>query len=234
MIIGRGLLAQAFESLYLNSHDVLIFASGVSNSMCIDPLEFEREKKMIEDALSSHPLAKFIYFSTTSIFDGDLQSSPYVLHKKEIEKLLLSENQKSRTLIFRLPIVAGKTANKHTLLNFLVNKIVTGESFKVFANAYRNILGIDDLVKICSIIIESKAPKGNAFNVCNPVAIKMTDLIPVLEEVIGKKAIFELVQKGGGNLQIDLHEINPFLKLAGLTFDSQYLPRTLKKYYAIQ
>lgn len=234
MIIGHGLLAQAFKALYFNSPDVLIFASGVSNSMCIDPLEFEREIKMIKDALSNYPLTQFIYFSTTSIFDSDLQSSPYVLHKKKIEKLLLSDEHKSHTLIFRLPIVAGKTSNKYTLLNFLVDKISRGESFKVFANAYRNILGIDDLVKICSIIIESNSPKGKTFNVCNPEATKMTDLIPVLEEMIGKKAMFELVDKGGGQPHIDMHEISPFLKLSAVTFDSQYLLKTLKKYYAIQ
>lgn len=233
MIIGRGLLAQAFEKLYLKSHDVLIFASGVSNSMCIDPLAFDREKKLIQDTLSRFPNTLFVYFSTTSIFDPDLQSSSYVLHKKSIEKNLLSDSYKGRVLIFRLPIVAGKTPNKHTLLNYLVDKIMAEESFTVFENAYRNILGIDDLVKVCSIIIESNTPKGSAFNICNPVAIKMTDLIPVLEEVIGKKAIFDLVPKGGGYPQIEMHETNPFLKLSGLTFDSEYLPRTLRKYYAV-
>ena len=232
MIIGRGLLAQAFEGPYSNANDVIIFASGVSNSLCIDPFEFEREKKLIEDALLSFPSALFVYFSTTSIFDLDLQSSPYALHKKDIENFLLSYSHKKRLLIFRLPIVAGRTSNKHTLLNFLVDKIVAEESFTVFANAYRNIISIDDLVKICTIIIDSNTTKARAFNVCNPASINMTDLIPVLEEVLGKKAIFNLVQKGGGQHHIDMDEISPFLKLSNVNFGSEYLFNTLKKYYA--
>jgi nucleoside-diphosphate-sugar epimerase len=232
MIIGRGLIARAFEGKYLQTSDVVIFASGVSNSQCSDEKDFERERMMIKDSLSKYKDAKFIYFSTTSIFDEDLQSSPYVEHKCNIEKFLLTHPTSSRILILRLPIVAGITPNKHTLLNFLVDKISLGLEFKVFANAFRNIIDIDDIVRICNVLINSNTLKGRALNIANPNSIRMIDLIPLIESIVGKKAIFSLVDKGGGQPKIDISETISFIKLSGVEFGQDYVYEALKKYYS--
>lgn len=232
MIIGSGLIARAFEMDYLNTNEVVIFASGVSNSQCSDTKEYERENMMIKDALTQYEHAKFVYFSTTSIFDEDLQESPYVKHKCNIENFLLTHPTSSRVLILRLPIVAGVTSNKHTLLNFLFDKISSGKEFKVFAKAFRNIIGIEDIVKICNILINSNALMGCAVNVCNPKSIKMTDLVPLIEVIVGKKAIFSLVNTGGGQAQIDMGEAEPFVQLSGVEFGQDYIFDTLKKYYS--
>ena len=234
MIIGSGLIARAFENEYLDVNDVVIFASGVSNSQCSDVKEFEREKTMIQDALTQYTHANFIYFSTTSIFDENLQSSPYVEHKRSIENFLLTHPTSSRILILRLPIVAGVTPNKHTLLNFLVDKISSGIEFKVFAKAFRNIIDIEDVVKICNALINSDIPRGRALNVCNPKSIKMTDLVPLIEDVVGKKAIFSLVDKGGGQAQIDTSETTSFMRRSGVEFGQDYIFEMLKKYYSPQ
>jgi nucleoside-diphosphate-sugar epimerase len=232
MIIGGGLIASAFEDTYLQASDLIIFASGVSNSQCSDIKEFEREKLMISDALLRYKDAQFVYFSTTSIFDEDLQSSLYVQHKRSIENYLLTHHTSSRILILRLPIVAGVTQNKHTLLNFLVHKISSGLEFKVFANAYRNIIGIDDIFKICNALINTNNSRGIALNICNPKSIKMIDLVLLMEAVVGKKAIFSLVDRGGGQAQIDISETAPFMQLSGVEFGENYIFNTLKKYYS--
>lgn len=232
MIIGGGLIARAFEEKYQDAHDVVIFASGVSNSQCSDVKEFEREKIMIEDALAQYAQANFVYFSTTSLFDENLLSSPYVEHKRGIENFLLTHPTSSRILILRLPIVAGDTPNQHTLLNFLVDKISLGLEFKVFAKAFRNIIDIQDVVKICNALINSNSPRGIALNLCNPKSIKMTDLVPLIEEVVGKKAIFSLVDKGGNQAQIDISTAAPFIRLSGVEFGQDYIFETLKKYYS--
>jgi nucleoside-diphosphate-sugar epimerase len=232
MIIGGGLIARAFEEKYHDAHDVVIFASGVSNSQCSEVKEFERDKKMINDALTQYAHANFIYFSTTSLFDENLQSSPYVEHKRGIENFLLTHPTSSRILILRLPIVAGVTQNQHTLLNFLVDKISSGSEFKVFAKAFRNIIDIQDVVKICNALINSNSPRGIALNLCNPKSIKMTDLVPLIEDIVGKKAIFSLVDKGGGQAQIDISTAAPFIRLSGVEFGQDYIFETLKKYYS--
>lgn len=232
MIIGKGLIARAFEEEYLDVNNVVIFASGVSNSQCSDVKEFEREKIMIEGALTQYAQANFVYFSTTSIFDENLQSSPYVMHKRGIENFLLTHPTSSRILILRLPIVAGTTANKYTLLNFIVDKILSGVKFKVFANAFRNIIDIEDIVKISNVLISSRLPKGCALNICNPKSIKMIDLVPLIEAVVGKKAIFSLEDRGGGQSKIDMSETTPFIELSGVEFGHDYIFNTLKKYYS--
>ena len=46
MVVGSGLLANTFES-YRDNEDVIIFASGVSNSGCVDPEQFKRESNLV-------------------------------------------------------------------------------------------------------------------------------------------------------------------------------------------
>jgi nucleoside-diphosphate-sugar epimerase len=118
MIVGNGLIAKAFYDNYANRDDVLIFASGVSNSSNIDPKEFIREKTLLKSFLTERK--KIVYFSTCSIEDPSLENSPYILHKLEMEELVKGVND---YLIFRLPQLAGKTDNPNTLLNFLYRKI---------------------------------------------------------------------------------------------------------------
>ena len=62
MIIGNGLRAKAFNS-YGNDNKLLIFASGVSNSNETSSKAFDREKKLLLDALNNQSGKKFIYFS---------------------------------------------------------------------------------------------------------------------------------------------------------------------------
>ena len=72
MLIGSGLLAQAFFSVYSQRDDVCIYAAGVSNSACTDTHEFSRERERLSDALQ---LAKqvecFVYFGTCSVGDPE-------------------------------------------------------------------------------------------------------------------------------------------------------------------
>ena len=101
MIIGNGLIANGFDK-YRYNDDVLIFASGVSNSMENNENEFNKEYELLKDSIDIP--SKLIYFSTCSIVD-DSNKSPYILHKIKMEKLI-RENS-NNYLIFRLPIVVG-------------------------------------------------------------------------------------------------------------------------------
>lgn len=230
MILGRGLLAQAFESAFKYSSKVIIFASGVSNSQCQDSLEFEREKSMISDQLLNNKSSLFVYFSSTSIFDPELQLTKYVAHKKFIEEYLLNHETSDRILIFRLPIIAGRTANQHTLLNYLAQKILSNTKFDIFTKAYRNIIDIDDIVKICTTIIESNRDENKVFNVCNPESIRVLDLVKIMERILDAKANFNIVEKGGSAV-IDMKNTLPFIENSGVRFGSSYLNETLTKYY---
>ena len=61
MVIGNGLIASAFER-YKNNDDIIIFASGVSNSQETSELAFNREINLMKRYLNLDK--KLIYFST--------------------------------------------------------------------------------------------------------------------------------------------------------------------------
>jgi len=116
MIIGTGLIAQAFIQHFEDDPNVIIFASGVSNSRENRSQAFLRERQMLIEALSFQKM--LVYFSTCSVCDPELQTSPYVMHKKEME-VFVAHSAKDYA-IFRLPQVVGETPNPNTLTNYLL------------------------------------------------------------------------------------------------------------------
>ena len=143
MIIGSGLIATTFMPIYRDNHNVCIFASGVSNSKCIDPKEFKRERQLLMKSLRQYiDKNTFIYFSTCSISDPNTVNSMYVKHKLEMESLVSFH---PGYLVFRLPQVVGYGGNIHNLLNFLFTSIKTEKKFQLWKNASRNILDVEDI-----------------------------------------------------------------------------------------
>ena len=63
MVVGSGMIAKAFHH-YINNDDVVIFASGVSNSKEDDDLSFEKEKNLLLSTRFNNVNKKFIYFKT--------------------------------------------------------------------------------------------------------------------------------------------------------------------------
>ena len=118
MIIGDGLIATAFLEKYDKDKNIIIFASGVSNSQEINPSHFLREKKLLNKIILENPNIKFIYFSTILI---GYKNNPYYTHKKEMEDLI--KKTSTNYIIFRVPQLIGKTGNNNNLINSLVNTI---------------------------------------------------------------------------------------------------------------
>ena len=125
-IIGTGLIATAFLIEELGK-DVILFASGVSNSKETCLIEYEREKDLLKSSLSSSN--RLIYFSTCSVTDPNLKNSLYVSHKLSLEKLVLAGKN---NIVIRLPQVVGISKNPYTLTNFLAYKIYKEEAYDLF------------------------------------------------------------------------------------------------------
>jgi len=227
MIIGSGLLARAFAANTLPTPHC-VYAAGVSNSSCMDPREFEREKARLLDAITAAPdQCLFLYFSTCSIGDPEVTESAYVRHKLAMEKLV---GQRQRYLILRLPQLAGSTPNPHTLLNHLYSRIVRSERFLVWGGARRNLIDVDDVVRITADLIASEDACNETINVANTGSYSIFDIISAFENALGHKAIFDILPRGTG-YAIDTSRIQPALSRCGLAFDSNYLPRLIGKYY---
>jgi len=229
MIIGSGLLASAFSSTFLEDKDVIIYAAGVSNSNCTDESEFERERSRLSESLQKTSKDKtFVYFGTCSVNDPLVINTPYVQHKLAMEKIVYTH---PNNLIFRLPQAAGKTPNPHTLLNFLYARISRSEKFNLWCNAKRNIIDVDDVVAIAIQLIANNSIRNATFNIANTVNYKMIDVVKIMEQVLCKRAIYD-VTENGSEYTIDIADMSSVLDDAKVKFDDDYLKNVIAKYYS--
>ncbi|MFC7300109.1 NAD-dependent epimerase/dehydratase family protein [Herminiimonas aquatilis] len=228
VIIGSGLLAQAFSDAFPSREDLCIYAAGVSNSGCTDSNEFIRERHRLADALQqAMDVDAFVYFGTCSVADPDALNTPYVQHKLAMEQMVAVH---PRNLILRLPQVAGKTPNPHTLLNFLYARIFRSEAFDLWYSAKRNIIDVVDVALIAQQLVANNSMRNRALNVANVISYSMADIVRAMESVIGKPAIYNVVERGS-EYQIDTSIIIPILGNAGVDFDHNYLEKIVEKYY---
>ena len=230
MVLGSGLVARGFK-VYVDDDNYLVFASGVSNSANRDAKAFSRERTLLEDATKVHNGKTFIYFSTCSIYDPSLKHSQYVKHKLEMEAII--QRHVANYHIFRISNLVGNTDNPHTVLNFFVQHIRTGHSFKVWKNAARNIVDIDDAFAICDHIIRKKLFLNTWVNIANTRNYPVMQIIRAIEQVIGKQGNYKLVD-AGDNPMIDTSSIEEIVHTLDISFDDHYLTKTLRKYYSQQ
>lgn len=227
MIIGSGLLAAAMSPYFSHGEKSVVYAAGVSNSRCVDSREFAREASRLARAIGEHGDANaFIYFSTCSICDPESIDTPYVQHKLRMEALV---GALAGHLIVRLPQVAGRTPNPHTLLNYLYARIVRGEGFSIWTRARRNIIDCTDAAVIVRELVEDRV-RGTTINVASPTDYSLIDIVQIFETILGKAAVAEMLVRGGA-YPIDTAPMAPYAAAAGVRFNDRYLEHVLRKYY---
>lgn len=207
--------------IYENNNDVLIFASGVSNSSEKKEAEYQREFELLKENVNFP--GKIIYFSTISIFDPSLEDTKYVLHKKKIEKYLL-ENCKS-FLVFRLPIIIGKSQNKNTFFNYFKNKLSQDNEVTIKNFSKRYIIDIESITQELPSFI-------NLFN-NQFINVTFNNLESVFSIVLKMKEVLksnsEIVVTNENIQSSYLVDNELFLKFAA-PIDENYNENILKKY----
>jgi len=227
MVIGNGMIAKKFKS-YLANEDIVIFASGVSDSTNTDTGSFEREEKMIANTIRTNPGKLLVYFSTCSIYDLSMQASAYVQHKIKTEDYIM--NNHSPFIIFRLTNPIGKTSNTHTVVNYFIKNIVEKHEFAVWKNAGRNIIDIDDMYLVCNEILQEKLFINSIVNIANPQNYPVTFIVETIENYFNIRANYSLVDKGGSPV-IDTDAVKPLFTKFNINFDEHYLHKLLQKYF---
>jgi nucleoside-diphosphate-sugar epimerase len=225
MVVGGGLLANAFADDFALRSDIVIFASGVSNSRERNAAAFTRERCLLEGVLQDNK--KIVYFSTCSLFDPELVHSPYVVHKRQMEALV---RQASRYAIFRLPQIVGKTANANTLTNFIHAKIVRCERFDVWRYARRNLIDVSDVVLIAKFLLNDEQFENQTANIACPTSTSIIELVETFELVLGREADYSLVEAGAA-YELDTELAARIASLVGIRFDDSYAERVMRKYY---
>jgi nucleoside-diphosphate-sugar epimerase len=231
IIIGNGMIAHEFSDAIKEDHGLCIFASGVSNSTCEDTSEFKRENELLRSVMSTSAKDRvLIYVSTCSVYDlSQHNSSMYIRHKTSMESIV--RNHPS-FYIFRLPQVVGHTKNLNTLTNFLKNSIVDGRKIFIQKFATRNIIDVQDAVKLARTIIVSNGYSNQTVNIANTRSDSVIDILKAMEKVLGREAIYELVEAGCA-YSIDTTIISSIVGNCNINFDFNYTSRTLEKYYSI-
>lgn len=225
-IVGRGMMARAFTALR-PTRDIVIFASGVSNSLETNPEDFSRERDLIGRTRAEHPDALMVYFSTCSIYDRDRVDTPYVRHKLEIESFL--SGLPGKYLILRLPLVIGKTDHASTLPHALYARIKSGETFEVWKRATRYPIDVEDVVRITDHLLAGVPCDRQVISVALR-AYPVMDFVHILEDIVGRRAKVKLVDKGAS---YDMHcpEVEKLTQELGLGRGEDYLDRVLRKYF---
>lgn len=228
MVIGNGLLAQTFNS-YKDDDEILIFASGVSNSTETDSFQFKREFELLKKTIEEYPNHKLVYFSTVSIEDSSVNNRPYVQHKMMLEDYI---QQHTKTyLVFRISNVVGVKGNEHTILNYLVNAVKNELQIDLWKNAERNLIDADDLAFIVKSQL-AKTIENKIVNVGVQKSLLVIDIVNQIEKYLNKKAIINLIDEGMG-IEIDVSIIAEELKSIELKKGSGkiYVCYLLEKYY---
>jgi nucleoside-diphosphate-sugar epimerase len=228
MIIGNGLIAKSFSN-YEKSKQVLIFASGVSNSVEIRKSEFDREESLLRASLESHPEKLFVYISTCSILDDSVNKRPYVRHKVAMEKII--EAECSQYLIFRLSNVVGNGGNSNTILNYLVENLRNQTHIEIWTGASRNILDVEDALELMNFhLLNFKSSK--IVNIANVLDFSVLKIVAAIEEEYCMNGNYTL-KNAGKKVRIDLDKET--LEHGSVIFskskDINYISLLLKKYF---
>ena len=180
MIIGTGLIANAFSKGNFDNTDFIIFASGVSNSKEERKEEYNRELNLLIDTLNGNEDKKLIYFSSCNIASAD--TSVYLQQKELIEEYI--KRNILNYLILRLPNVVGHSTNRFQLLNYFYFTLLEQKDLTVKVNYIRHLLDVNDLPKIMELLTALQV-EASILNIAFDNGTKVKDLIEILEEAVG-------------------------------------------------
>lgn len=142
MILGKGDVA----SVLTDHPDLVIFASGVSNSSCTDPKQFEREYNLLKE---QDRFKTLIYFSSIHV---DQKFTPYFLHKLNMERFINMYFQNHN--IIRIGNIDWGT-NPNTFLNYLKHRIKHKLPVEI-VDEYKYMITKNDL----NMLVQSLPKKG--------------------------------------------------------------------------
>jgi dTDP-4-dehydrorhamnose reductase len=180
LVIGNGLIANSFKSE--NTDNIVIFASGVSDSKSEDISEFNREKLLLLSTISNNIDKKIIYFSTCDFYDSK-KNSEYLKHKFQMESLV-KENCKL-WIIFRVSQIIGSGNKKNLLFNFTLN-IINNKMFDIYEELDRNLIDIEDVSKI---VMYYSHIENEIINIANISNIKVSKIVEIIEYITKSKAV---------------------------------------------
>lgn len=222
-IIGSGLISR--HMVNLNTHsDCLIIGAGVSNSNETSASEFQREAKLIESVISSNRSLRVVYFSTCSV--GQSNQTPYTSHKLAMEEVISSLAHE--WCIYRLPQVVG-VVNNTTLVSYFVRSVLQRTLMKIQEGAYRYLIDIDDVVRVCESLLNSDKGLNSVQSIAPFYAAPVIEIVERISRLLEIDADYELVAPGESYC-IDTRGVMAFIGGQDNIFAESYWCGVLDKY----
>ena len=162
MIVGNGSIARVLT----DRDDLVFFASGVSNSSCIDEKEYEREF----DLLKTIPIDQHIvYFSNLGVY---YKKDRYTQHKINVEEYIRN-NYKTYTIV-RIEVCEWVTT-PNTILNVFKKQLSQGTK-PIIQDTTRYILSLKEFLYWIHLI------QSGVRNEMNILGRKLT-IAQIIEEI---------------------------------------------------
>ena len=228
-IIGSGFLASQFHKYdkLIQKISICVYAAGVSNSLCTNQKELDKDFNRIRKFRESIGERKLIYISTCSIFDPSRRTSKYIKNKLKIENYI--KNQFYDYTIVRYPELIGVCKNKNTLINFFFNNISSSIKFTAYINAKRNLLDVEDALSLTFYFL--KQNKYKEINIANNKYYNVLNIIKNIENTVEIPAIYFVKKNKFVDWKIKSYLSNDVLRSLKIKFDKKYLSRTIQKYF---
>jgi nucleoside-diphosphate-sugar epimerase len=235
-VVGRGMLAKAFEQIDDELAGTLVFAGGVSDSGCRDESAYSRERALLESALERCHLEglTLVYFSSAGAVYGDYpyarhENTPvspgnlYGIRKLEFERLIRASG--ANHLILRLPNVAGLDGNPANLVPALVGQVTRGR-VTVHRSATRDIIAVEDAVEIVRRLLRA-APHHEVVVVATRISTPVRQIVHRICRILSVSPVVDMVER-------DSVQIFDTAKLESLIvapqFDADYPFKVLDRY----
>jgi hypothetical protein len=162
MIVGKGSIAKVLK----DRNDLIFFASGVSNSSCIDEKEYDREFNLLKTIpIDQH----IVYFSNLGIY---YKKDRYTQHKINIEEYIRN-NFKSYTIV-RIEVCEWVTTS-NTILNVFKKQLSQGIE-PIIQDTTRYILSLNEFLYWIDLI------QSGVKNEMNILGRKLT-ISQIVEEI---------------------------------------------------
>jgi UDP-2-acetamido-2,6-beta-L-arabino-hexul-4-ose reductase len=226
LIIGNGFLANAFNNRM--GENLVIFASGVSDSACTEESSFLREEQLLLDAIADYQDKCIIYFGSCGVISQELLRFPYYRHKQKMEQIICSTHP--QYLIFRLPQVIGKSRNNKTLVNNFFDSILDGKEIMIHRLSKRFFIDIDHVVLFVNHVYSKLSLKNKIINIACPQEYTALELLQVIESLTGLSAKYQLID-AGSSYCIDTSVFANEASILQIELSENYLLHAIQKHY---
>lgn len=226
MIIGNGFLANAFNDRI--GENLVVFASGVSDSACTDESSFLREEQLLLKTIADNQGKCLVYFSSCGVISQELLGVPYYRHKLKMEQIICSTHPKY--LIFRLPQVIGKSRNNKTLVNNFFESVISGQKITLHRFSKRYFIDIDHVVLFVVHAYKGLVLKNKIINIACPIEYTALELLQVIETLTGLSANYHL-EDGGSSYSLDTSMFSNEAPILQIELSDSYLMRAIQKHY---